>query len=65
MAEKQGYREMLEFLSGKYPLLITRTQAAEILDVCPHTLRKIIHKNGWKTVNKKIPIGTIASFLCG
>lgn len=65
MAEKKGYREMLEFLSSRYPLLLTRTQAAEILNVCPYTLRKIINKQNWKTVDKKIPIGVIASYLCG
>lgn len=65
MAEKKNYRDMLEFLSARYPLLLTKTQVAEILDVCPYTLRQIIKENNWKITCNKIPIGTLANYLCG
>ena len=65
MSEKKNYRETLEFLCEKYPLVLSKTQAAEILGVSRPTLNEIIKKYNWPIKLNKIPIGTIASYLCG
>ena len=50
--EKQGYREILSMLMEQYPATKTRLMAAEILNVSPKHLRKIIKKgiSKFKTV---------------
>lgn len=65
MREKQGYRDMLMLLMEKYPATMTRGLAAEILDVSPRHLGEIIKKGHIKVQDGKIPIGSIASYLCG
>ena len=63
--EKQGYRDILSMLMEQYPATMTRLMAAEILNVSPKHLRKIIKKGHIKVQDGKIPIGSIASYLCG
>lgn len=63
--EKQNYRDMLLFLSEKYPPTMTRGQACEALGVSRPTLRTMIGKNHIKVQDGKIPIGSVASYLCG
>lgn len=65
MAEKKNYRDMLEFLSSKYPLFLSNKQAAEILGVSLPTLRTILKKNNAYKKYGTIPIGVIANILCG
>ena len=64
--EKANYREMLLFLKEQgCPLLITRKQAGELLGMAPLNLRKEIQKGRIKLADNKIPIGSLASYLCG
>lgn len=63
--EKEGYRDMLIILLEKYPPTMSRTQAAEALGVSRPHLNKIIQKQHLKIQDGKIPIGSVASYLCG
>lgn len=64
--EKQGYREMLAFLSEKgYPMTLSKKEAQELLSVSHSHLSKIILRGHIKLVDNKIPLGSIASYLCG
>lgn len=65
MREKQGYRDMLSLLMERYPNTLTRTQAAECLGISRQYLGEIIQKGHIKIQDSKIPIGSIASYLCG
>ncbi len=65
MAEKKGYREMLLMLSEKYPNTMTKKQASEALGVSFPRLQKIIAHKRISVVDGKIPIGSVASYLCG
>ena len=65
--EKQGYREMLCFLINdkSLPMTLTKKQAAEALDVSLTHLNTIISKGHLKIQDGKIPIGSLARYLCG
>ncbi len=64
--EKQGYREMLKFLNDKgCPMLSTRVEAAKLLGMGQQNLRKEIARGKLKIQDNKIPIGSLASYLCG
>ena len=64
--EKKGYREMLKFLDDKgCPMLATRAEAAKFLGIGQQNLRKEISKGKLKLQDNKIPIGSLASYLCG
>ena len=65
--EKENFREMLDFLVTQYdpPLTLTKVQAIEIMHVSRPHLEKIISKGHIKVIDGKIPIGSVASYLCG
>ena len=63
--EKPNYRDMLQILLEKYPLLLSKKQTAEALGISRTHLDKIISKGHLKFQDGKIPIGSIASYLCG
>ncbi len=63
--EKENYREMLAFLTQRYPMLLNKGQAIEVLGISRPHLRKIIAKGHIKEQDGKIPIGSVASYLCG
>ena len=64
--EKSHYREMLQFLTEQgCPIMSTRQQASKMLGICQQNLRKEIAKGRIKLVDNKIPIGSLASYLCG
>ena len=65
--EKDGYREMLMFLNEtkKLPLLLNKGQACEALSVSRDYLAILIAKGDIKLSGKKIPLGSIARYLCG
>lgn len=65
MAEAFGYRETLELLAEKHPMLVTRQTTTVILGCCTNTLDKIIKKGHIKVVDGKIPLGSIARYICG
>lgn len=64
--EKAHYREMLLFLKEQgCPMMSTRVQASKILGICQQNLRREIAKGRIKICEDKIPIGSLASYLCG
>jgi hypothetical protein len=64
--EKANFREMLYFLKEQgCPMLSTRQEAGKFLDMGQQNLRREIAKGRLKLVDNKIPIGSIASYLCG
>lgn len=56
---------MLEHLSEKHPMTLTRQEASEILNVSLPHLRGIIRKGHIKVQDGKIPLGSVANYLCG
>lgn len=67
--EKEGYREMLAFLTSEkdVPLMMSRTQAANVLNISRTSIGNLI-AGGYIALDKatnKIPIGSIARYLCG
>lgn len=63
--EKEGYREILSILLEKYPPTLTRKQTAEALGVSVTHLNRIILNRHITVKDGKIPIGSVASYLCG
>lgn len=69
MREKEHYRDMLSYLTTERqaPLLLSKSQAAKLLSVSRNRVCTLI-ADGYLQFDKKtnkIPIGTIARFLCG
>lgn len=63
--EREGYREMLMFLAEKYPMTLTKKQASEALGVSFTHLQKMIRNKHITECDGKIPIGSVAKYLCG
>ncbi len=64
--EKSNYREMLLFLREQgCPMMSTRKEASSFLGICQQNLRREISKGRIKLCEDKIPIGSLASYLCG
>lgn len=63
--EKEGYRATFGYLAERYPMLISKSQACEILKVSYPHLRKLISANRIKCDKGKIPLGSMASYICG
>lgn len=65
--EKPEYRVMLSFLVDKrgFPLTMTKKQTAEAIGVSRVHLDKIIAKGHIKMQDGKVPVGSVASYLCG
>ncbi len=66
MREKANYRDMLQFITEKgYPMMMSRGQVTELMSISRTTLAEAIKKGHIKVVDGKIPIGSVASYLCG
>ena len=65
--EKPEFRNMLCYLidDKKYPPTMTKGQAAKAIGVSRGHLDKIIARGRIKVQDGKVPIGSIASYLCG
>lgn len=63
--EKLGYREMIEFLSKDHPLAMTQKEAAECMGISQPHMRRLVNEGVIKVVCGKVPIGSVAHFLCG
>ena len=65
--EKQNYRENLDFLYQRYnKLSFLKKEVTDILDITYDSLRKMIRCGDLKEDScGKIPIGSLASYLCG
>lgn len=67
--EKPNYRDMLSFLNCEknVPAMMTRGEAAGILGISRNSVNSLIN-GGQISIDKitnKIPIGSIARYLCG
>lgn len=56
---------MLMLLAEKYPMTMTKKQAAEALGVSYTHLQRMIAKKHITEMDNKIPIGSVAKYLCG
>ena len=65
MREKANYRETIEFLAARYPMMMTKGMVAEALGISYPHLKKIINNGRLKVSDGKIPIGSLANYLCG
>ena len=65
--EKATYRETLSFLIDERgcPLVLNKKQAAKLLGISRNKLYDLIGDGCIKEHSEKIPIGSIANFLCG
>lgn len=62
--EKQGFREILELLMEKYPMILSKGEACDALGCSRDRLQSLIVRGSIKVKDGKIPIGAIASYLC-
>ena len=62
--EKDGFREILDMLTEKYPATLTLGETCEVLGCSRCHLRTIIGRGHIKVKDGKIPIGAVASYLC-
>lgn len=65
--EKPNFRDMLQYLHEdlKVPLAMSQKQAAEVLGVSKPHFYKLVAKDHIKVQDGKVPIGSVASYLCG
>ena len=65
--EKENYRSMLSYLIDEKgcSLVMTKKETAKTIGVSRGTLDLMIAEGDIKMQNGKIPIGTIANYLCG
>ena len=63
--EKEGYREILMFMSEKYGMTLQKKEACEALGVSMPHLNKMIKQGAIKFSCGKVPIGSMVSYLCG
>ncbi len=61
--EVAGYRELIGVLAERYPLLMPKEQAAEVLGVSRETLRGYIVSGELPNKGRFIPLPAIAKFL--
>ena len=65
--EKQKYRDMLQFLMERYTKMsLSKGETVDLLGITYPSLQKLIKKGEIKTdCCGKIPLGSLASYLCG
>ena len=64
--EKQNFREMLLFLTEQgYPNTLTVKETAKAIGASYNFTRDLVRKGKIKLAGGKVPIGQIASYLCG
>lgn len=67
--EKEGYRDMLAFLNTekKAPMMLSRSEAANVLNISRTSVCALIADKRLEVdkITNKIPIGSIARYLCG
>ncbi|MBO5060272.1 MAG: hypothetical protein J6C82_05095 [Clostridia bacterium] len=64
--EQPNYRSTLEMLIDKgYPMSLTRGEAAKILCLSYKKIAELIKKGFIKEKCGKIPLGSVANYLCG
>lgn len=63
--EKPNYRDTFAILAENHPLTLRKREAAELLGCSLNHLKKLIQKGYIKDAGGKIPLGSIANYLCG
>ncbi len=65
--EKPNYRDTLQFLTEKYTKMsLSKGETVDLLGITYPSLQKMIKKGELKAdCCGKIPIGSLASYLCG
>ena len=65
--EKPNYRENLKFLHEQYgKMVFSKKETTHILGVSINTLQKMVKEEDIKTDSDgRIPIGSLANYLCG
>ena len=63
--EVAGFREVVGVLAEKYPLMMPKEQAAEVLGISRDTLRGYIVSGELAAKGRYIPLTAIAKFLLG
>ena len=64
--EKANYRETLAFLvEQEHPMVLDKKQAKEILGISLNFLNKLIREGYIKIAGGKIPLGSVANYICG
>lgn len=65
--EKENYRSMLSYLADdkKCPLVMSKVEVAKILGISRGKLDDMIIGGEIKMQGGKIPIGSVANYLCG
>lgn len=66
--EKEGYREMLYILNEqKIPKMLSRKKASEVIGISREKVAELIARGALEVdkATNKIPIGSVARYLCG
>lgn len=65
--EKANYRDTLSYLREveKAPFSLNKTEAAKLADISREELNELIANGIIKMSGKKIPLGSVASYICG
>lgn len=63
--EKEGFREILMMLKESYPLLLSKCETCKALGVSKPHLDKLIASGKITFADGKVPIGSVARYLCG
>ena len=65
--EKANYRSMLSYLvdEKKCPLVMNKVEVARVLGISRGKLDDMIFEGEIKMQSGKIPIGSVANYLCG
>ena len=63
--EPVGFRDMLAELMKEHPMLLSKTSVCEMLEVSRTYLDKLIREGKITYKDGKVPIGSVARYLCG
>ncbi len=64
--EKPNYRETLAFLvEQNHPLVLDKKETKELLGISLNFLNKLIDEGYIKVTSGKIPLGSVANYICG
>lgn len=62
--ELYGQRELFGFLAEKYPLMVSKSEAAKILEMSVETLRRLSVRGEIKVKAKQVALWEIARYMC-
>ena len=62
--ELYGHRELFSYLAEKYPLMVSKSEAAKILEMSVETLRRLAVKGEIKVKDTQVALWEIARYMC-